>query len=459
MDVDTPTDAGLRRRSWRKIFFGLQTRLTALVLGLTLSAGVLVGGLLVDVAGQFTNRQKRDQCLQLSSLLAKSAGSLIQHGDIYALDSLAEHFVNNDSVLFVAFTDLSGNPLVSSGLADVEPRDIPKILRPTGDAGILGAPVYVDKSPVLGPHLAVTYPVTASADSGHSGHRPLLGYVHVGLNVQRTLRDLAAVFDFFSGVSIIFLMITVPLAYLVVRCMVVPLNELSRVVRRFAEGDLSARSGVRRRDEIGELASSFNAMADELGRKHNEIVSLNTDLEERVNRRTRQLRELAARDPLTGLYNRRHFSEVLDSRYSEAVRYGTDLSCMMLDLDDFKRVNDEFGHHTGDELLILASITIASQLRAADVAARFGGDELIILLPQTDAERAQVLGERISAKFAQDLAEQMPQVRVSLSIGIASLAEVAAGSAEDLIKAADQGLYRAKATGKSRIVTVGSSAA
>jgi diguanylate cyclase (GGDEF)-like protein len=269
------------------------------------------------------------------------------------------------------------------------------------------------------------------------------------------MRDLTAAIDLFSGVSVALLVLIFPVTYVVVHRVVMAINELSRVVRRFASGDLAARSSVRRNDEIGELAKAFHGMAEELGRKHQEIIALNADLEERVQRRTRQLRELASREPLTGLYNRRHFNEVLAARFAEAVRYGSDLSCVMMDLDDFKSVNDRFGHHIGDELLVLASLTVSSQLRAADLAARYGGDEFIVLLPQTEADRAQVLAERITDKFAQDLAEKLPHIRTSLSIGIVSLADSAAESPDDLLRAADEAMYRAKARGKSRIIMAG----
>jgi len=446
------------RSPLRRIFLGLQFRFTVLVLGLTVGVAVLVGGLLVDLAGRFATRQETSQCLQLASLLARSSGNLLQLGDLPGLQALAAQSVESESVIFVAFTDPRGRVLAAAD----GPGTYPDPSRLTSylerDTGILGSPVFVDEGAGQAAHLEVAYPVIApTANAG--GERPLLGYVRAGLSVQHTLRDLAAALDFFSGVSIAVLLVTVPLAYLVVRCVVVPLNDLSRVVRRFSEGELSARSRIRRGDEIGELATAFNSMADELARKHREIISLNADLEERVQRRTRQLRELAARDPLTGLYNRRYFGEVLQNRFSEARRYGTDLSCMMIDLDDFKSVNDRFGHHMGDELLILTSMTVASQLRAADVAARFGGDELVVLLPQTDARRAQVLAERVAEKYAQDLAEQMPNVRITLSIGIASVLEAAPDTPEELIRAADAAMYRAKDLGKSQIVTAGASAA
>ncbi|MHC4609834.1 MAG: GGDEF domain-containing protein [Planctomycetota bacterium] len=456
MDVGTAAtpDRQRQRRSLRRTFLGLQFKFTLLVLSLALGVAVVVGGLLFDLTGELTGRQKREQCLQLSALLAKSSALAVQLGDREAVQALAEESSAGDDVLFVAFTDPGGSPI-----AVADPSGIcTEVLQNTGllrpDDGTLGRPVLVGDPQGADAHLQVTYPVN-SPQTDEAGERPLLGYVRVGLDVERAMRLLTAAFDLFSGISIAVLPLAVPLAYILVRCVVVPLNELSRVVQSFAEGDLEARSSVRRSDEIGELAEAFNGMADELTRKHQEIVALNADLEERVRSRTRQLRELASREPLTGLYNRRHFDEVLANRFSESARYGTDMSCMMLDLDDFKSVNDRFGHSVGDELLILTSITIASQLRAADVAARFGGDEFIVLLPQTDAQRAQVLGARIADKFMQDMAEQLPYVQITLSIGIASMADADADTSEDLIRAADRALYRAKATGKSRIVMSG----
>ena len=124
----------------------------------------------------------------------------------------------------------------------------------------------------------------------------------------------------------------------------------------------------------------------------------------------------------------------------------------MLDLDDFKQINDTHGHQVGDELLVLTALTISSQLRSADVAARFGGDEFVVLLPQTPLERARVLSERIADKLAAAVREQLPHVAPTVSIGIGSLSETSPDEPDDLIRAADRALYAAKAGGKNRIV-------
>jgi diguanylate cyclase (GGDEF)-like protein len=253
--------------------------------------------------------------------------------------------------------------------------------------------------------------------------------------------------------AVFIVILTVPLGFLIMRRIVEPVNELAGAVASFASGNLSARSTVRRRDEIGKLADGFNRMADQHQRNHEQLVTLNAELEERVHQRTRQLHELAARDPLTALYNRRHFAEVLVSRFHEARRYGTPLSCLMMDLDDFKLVNDNFGHHTGDELLLVAANTITGQLRASDMAARFGGDEFVVLLPQTATSRAELLGARIAEKLTAAVREKLPHLRMSMSVGVSGLEDLDSDDPEELIRSADRAMYTAKAEGKNRIVS------
>lgn len=152
-----------------------------------------------------------------------------------------------------------------------------------------------------------------------------------------------------------------------------------------------------------------------------ELLKLNAELEERVQQRTQDLEDLAARDPLTGLYNRRYFGEVITREFAAAERYGEDLTCLMFDLDHFKLINDRFGHRTGDGILITLGSAIAGELRGSDVAARFGGDEFILLLPKTPAAAASRLADRIVAAFMDQVSDAHPGVNPTLSIGVASL--------------------------------------
>jgi diguanylate cyclase (GGDEF)-like protein len=249
------------------------------------------------------------------------------------------------------------------------------------------------------------------------------------------------------------IVIAIPLGFMLVRQIISPLEDVAQAMRRFSTGELDVRSAIRRRDEIGRLAETFNKMADEHQKAHENLTRFNTELEDRVARRTLQLRELASRDSLTGLYNRRHFNELLQTRLAEALRYNSELTCVMIDLDNFKTVNDVFGHQVGDDLLMIASSAVKQELRASDVAARFGGDEFIILLPQTDVQQAHVLVNRIAERFRRECAVRCPRVPIGMSIGAASLRSLRQLDATGLVRAADDALYRAKAAGKNCIVS------
>src|SRR5262249_22793517 len=119
------------------------------------------------------------------------------------------------------------------------------------------------------------------------------------------------------------------------------------------------------------------------------------DKNELLEQSLKRVEEVAATDPLTGLYNRRHFSRVVEQLFAEAQRYDKDLSCVMIDLDGYKQFNDRYGHQLGDQLLVVAGKVIAANMRRMDVAARYGGDEFILLLPHAAGEEAARVAERI----------------------------------------------------------------
>ncbi|MFH0982332.1 MAG: diguanylate cyclase [Planctomycetota bacterium] len=450
---------------FKEALLGLQFRATCWVVSLTFAMVALVCWLFVAMTESLTGRLQRHQCAQLSAVLAEAAVDAMERGDAHALDTLAHEFTGSESLLFVTFFDAAGQVVAT---ADVDAARLRRTLA-EGTAAVeghaLGTPLFVPARDGGAAYLDVTYPINKllevdrherpAGDTPPPNRIALLGYVRLGLNVKDSMHELVTSVDLVSGTAILVAIVTVPLGFIIVRRIVEPINELSDVTRAFANDDLSVRSRVRRRDEIGRLAEAFNHMADLHERSHEQLVALNAELEERVNRRTRQLHELASRDPLTGLYNRRHFNEVLAHRLAEARRYGTPLSCLMLDLDDFKSTNDTHGHQVGDKLLILTALTISSQLRAADVAARYGGDEFVVLLPQTTAERAHLLSERIAERLALGVREQLPQGKLTLSIGISSLPELDCDEPENLIRVADRALYTAKSDGKDRIVTAG----
>jgi diguanylate cyclase (GGDEF)-like protein len=162
-------------------------------------------------------------------------------------------------------------------------------------------------------------------------------------------------------------------------------------------------------------------------------------------------RALATIDDMTGLFNRRHFLSLAEIEWNRYQRYLRPLSLMMIDIDRFKSINDRFGHYVGDQVIISVGEICREQKRKPDFASRFGGEEFLILLPETGAERAFAAGERLREKVAtREFSAGITTVGVTVSIGIAE-AHAKMASIFDLIKQADRGLYAAKESGRNRV--------
>lgn len=169
--------------------------------------------------------------------------------------------------------------------------------------------------------------------------------------------------------------------------------------------------------------------------------------------RATQFQLMSITDPLTGLLNRRYLEERLTEELNRSKRYNYSMSCLMIDIDDFKKYNDRNGHQAGDVALKITAHSLKAALRAADIACRYGGEEFCILLPQTTITEAGVIAERMRQKVAETVyphGKSQPMKRVSISIGISTFAKHI-DTAESVIAAADRALYKAKSQGKNRI--------
>jgi len=201
------------------------------------------------------------------------------------------------------------------------------------------------------------------------------------------------------------------------------------------------------RQEKDRLQVQLRASAEEVRLK-------NIQLEESL----AKLEHMAATDYLTGLANRRHFAGLLDGYFSEATRYDFDLTCVMIDLDNYKDLNDTLGHQMGDTILMATARVIKASLRASDLAARYGGDEFVLLLPHTSLDLGMAVAQRISEEAGINTTQYLKIGRgLTMSMGISNLSQDHPTSAEALVAMADRALYAAKAAGKSRIVTHGES--
>lgn len=159
-----------------------------------------------------------------------------------------------------------------------------------------------------------------------------------------------------------------------------------------------------------------------------------------------QTRELSVTDELTGVFNRRHFSQVLQMEWKRVVRFKRDLSLLMIDVDFFKRYNDTYGHLKGDEVLKGIGSLLTTNLREVDTVARFGGEEFIVLLPDTDKRGAMAVAEKLRYMVQEKI------THITISVGVATFPDDVQ-EMEDLIDHADIALYEAKDKGRNRVLT------
>ncbi|BAV33445.1 diguanylate cyclase [Sulfuricaulis limicola] len=213
-----------------------------------------------------------------------------------------------------------------------------------------------------------------------------------------------------------------------------PLQDLSRGMRLFSEGRHGHRIGGNMPVELRELAEGFNAMAANLQAQHAELVKTSTH------------------DALTGCLNHRQFTLDFDREFLRVSRYQGNLSLLMVDLDNFKSVNDTYGHPAGDRVLQKVAEAMNSQLRASDTLYRYGGEEFVILLPETDRHGALTVAESIRHKVATTaiIVDDNETVTITVSIGVACFPQDTKEQ-EDLLKKADQAVYAAKNNGRNRV--------
>jgi diguanylate cyclase (GGDEF)-like protein len=262
-------------------------------------------------------------------------------------------------------------------------------------------------------------------------------HLRIGVNFDRMVRDdtprvIAQMVYFTLVVGFIMVMGLVILLTYIMN----PLRQLRLGFMAVAAGDLEYRVPVQTKDEVGQVVQLFNATIERLRLAFHEIEAL------------------ARRDPLTGLPNRRAFDERLSAEAARSRRYGHPFGIIILDLDHFKSVNDRFGHPAGDEVLKFVAKTIEANVRETDLAARIGGEEFAVILPESGMDEVKAVSEKLresvgecSFKPVQGLPEGM---RITISAG-------GAGSAghlvtpESIVAAADAALFRSKNEGRNRV--------
>ncbi len=241
---------------------------------------------------------------------------------------------------------------------------------------------------------------------------------------QQNKRTAQVVIATMFGIAVL---VAISTGFVLARKIFIPIRKLEEGAARFGAGDLSHRVSLSEDDALGSLATTFNTMAG-------------------------QLEKIATHDALTGLYNYREFHRRLEEEIARNQRYGHPFSLLMMDIDHFKVINDTYGHLAGDSILRAVADRIIKQVRPVDHVARYGGEELVALLPQTDGSDSMVTAERIrnaiaASPFSIDGGQS---VDLTVSIGLAGFP----GDADSnlaLLNAADRALYAAKSAGRNQV--------
>ena len=241
-----------------------------------------------------------------------------------------------------------------------------------------------------------------------------------------------------QAVLLIILLATVAgtaFAFVVMRHLLLPVSELARGLKSYRLEGRIPRLVKQRNDDVGRLTDEVRALIDAL--------------EEKLNRLKRQ----AFSDTLTGLGNRRWLAEVVSSEIARSRREQKPLSVIVLDIDHFKRINDEFGHDAGDEVLVAVAETAKRVLRPYDLVARLGGEEFCAFLPGTGLKEAVQIAERLREAIAALQIEALRGRRVTASFGVHE-ANILREHFKDMLRIADDCLYQAKGGGRNQVQAI-----
>lgn len=422
-------------------------------LAAALPAMLVIALLLLGMASEYRQRMAsalQDRSVSAARQLGSAAEFMLFAGDREALSRLAEAALRSDAqVQGIAICDATGQVVASAG--EISQPLPPLDGRPQvhmRERLLVVQPVYPSARLPDDPY-APTDP--SSAGQARQG-APLLGHAVLELSLQSLAEQGRRLIGWTLAMAAVALLLAGWLASFMAHRVTAEIRGITRVVEQVGQGRLDVVVDTQRSGILRPLAQGINAMIAR-------IAVTQEELQAQVAHATRELRdqkeaaELTARtDALTGVASRRAFSEAAESEMQRAMRYRTELSLLMMDLDHFKAVNDTHGHVTGDAVLVAFAQTVLQQVRKVDLVARLGGEEFVVLLPNISAEHATALAERIRAAFAgQALKVGGQTVHFSVSIGVAQF-DPAELSLNTWLARADAALYQAKAQGRNRVV-------
>ncbi|WP_459195484.1 sensor domain-containing diguanylate cyclase [Wukongibacter baidiensis] len=419
---------------WTEVYSGAQEP----VLGISASYPLITeSGEKIGVFGTDVLLSQMSNFLQNMEISDNGVVCLVDsEGLMIASSTDEEPFKYKDGSQSRLSAEESSNAIIREGyrlLVDHKTEKGPKNLR--GNASIIGDNYYFDIS---------TY----------SYNDKINWYLLIAAPRKDFLGDIEVLFSNFSMTFLVVILFTLILGIYISRWILKPIKSLNDRVNQVKNENWGVQIETDRNDELGQLTRSFNEMSAKikvyltmLNKKQEELEFLNTNLEEIVEERTKELEVLSTTDGLTNIYNRRFLIKTLERNIEECKRYGKALSIIIFDIDHFKKVNDTYGHAEGDTTLIEVSRYLDDAIRSVDVLGRYGGEEFMIILPNTGLEDTYSAAERFRREISELTIGDMG-IKITISGGVA---EYDGGSLIELIKRADKNLYRAKENGRNRI--------
>lgn len=371
---------------------------------------------------------------ELSQLIAQNLAYSVVGYNYTAIEMIVRELLKNDDIDYVRVTSAKGNTMAEVGSS----RD-------------------------QGPNR-----VTFAEDIRINNE--VVGRLHLGLSTTRIVAQLEAQQEasFARQFLVILTIMTVEfmaLSYIIVR----PMGLIARALSAGANsGTAPQRIPIRSKDEFGELAEQFNTLHSELDDAHRKLQSridlANEELKavneqlvlhaEELKQVNRDLQHLSVTDPLTGLYNRRHFEKLMENEVALSIRNDETNSIILIDIDNFKKVNTEHGHTAGDELLRAVADIINARLRKTDVACRYGGDEFFVLCRRaTIANAVAVADELQHAVTDSALRVDTGEIPITLSMGVATIPGTQpVRTADEFFRCADLALSECKRRGRNQVI-------